>query len=99
LKIHGDILKSRFASVGVVDTGGKFATDVKDTKLPPVSTIPAANLQPVLKTPEENLRPVSKAPVANNGNIIRLLTPYSELEGKNLSTYMLTQLAKSVPTK
>jgi hypothetical protein len=47
-----------FASV--VDTGGKFATDVKDTggkfatvvnnaggKLPPVSTTPAENLSPV----------------------------------------------------
>ncbi len=43
-----DILKSRFAmlstttvanfatgTVGVVDTGGKFATDVMDIKLPP----------------------------------------------------------------
>jgi hypothetical protein len=39
--------------------------------LPPVSTTLAANLPPVLLTP-----------VANNG--IRLQTPESELEGKNL---------------
>ena len=65
---------------GVVDTGGKFATGINDTgskfaaggKLPPVSTTPAANLPPV------------STPVANNGNNIRLLTPESELEGKNL---------------
>ncbi len=69
----------------VVDTGGKFATGVNDTsdkfaagvndasgKLPPVSTTPAANLPPVL------------TPMANNGNNIRLQTPESELEGKNL---------------
>jgi hypothetical protein len=41
--------------------------------LPPVSTTPAANL-PL----------VSLTPVANKGNNIRLLTPESELEGKNL---------------
>jgi hypothetical protein len=28
--------------------------------------------------------PVSTTPVANNGNNIRLLRPYSELEGKNV---------------
>ncbi len=69
-----------------VDTGGKFATGVNDTggklaagvndaggKLPPVSTTAAANL-PL----------VSLTPVANNGNNIRLQTPKSELEGKNL---------------
>jgi hypothetical protein len=30
----------------VVDTGGKFATGVNNTVLPPVSTTPAANLPP-----------------------------------------------------
>ncbi len=62
-----------FASV--VDTGGKFATGVNYAggKLPPVSMTPAANLPPV-----------STTPVANNGNNIRLQTPVSELEGKNL---------------
>jgi hypothetical protein len=35
-------------------------------------------------------------PVANNGNNIRLMTPSSEFEGKNLFTYMLTLLPKSV---
>jgi hypothetical protein len=70
----------------VVDTGGKFVTCVNDTggkfvagvndaggKLPPVSTTPAANLPPV-----------SLTPVANNWNNIRLQTPESELQGKNL---------------
>jgi hypothetical protein len=62
--------------VSIVDTGGKFATAVNDTggELPPVSTTPAAILSPV-----------SMTPVANNGNNIRLQTPSSELEGKNLS--------------
>ncbi len=41
--------------------------------MPPVSTTPAANLPPV-----------SLTPVANNGKNIRLQTPESELEGKNL---------------
>jgi len=64
----------KFAT-GVNDTGGKFATGVNDAggKLPPVSTTAAANLPPVTLTP-----------VANNGNNIRLQTPESELEGKNL---------------
>jgi hypothetical protein len=59
----------------VVDTGGKFAAGVNDAggKLPPDSTTPAANLPPM-----------SLTPVANNGNNIRLLTPESKLEGKNL---------------
>jgi hypothetical protein len=63
----------KFATV-VNDTGGKLAAGVNDTggKLPAVSTTPAANLPPV-----------SLTPVANNGNNIRLLTPESELEGKN----------------
>jgi hypothetical protein len=69
LKIRGDIRKSR-CTTGVNDTGGKFATG---GKLPLVSTTPAANLPPV-----------STIPAANNGNNIRLLTPESELEGKNL---------------
>jgi hypothetical protein len=64
----------KFAT-GVNDTGGKFAAGVNDAggNLPPVSTTPAANL-PL----------VSLTPVANNWNNIRLQTPESELEGKNL---------------
>jgi hypothetical protein len=64
----------KFAT-GVNDTGGKFAADVNDAggKLLPVSTTPAANLPPV-----------SLTPVENNGSKIRLQTPESELEGKNL---------------
>jgi hypothetical protein len=73
-KILGDIRKSR-CTIGVNDTGGKFAAGVNDAggKLPPVSTTPAANLPPV-----------SLTPVANNGNNIRLQKPESELAGKNL---------------
>jgi hypothetical protein len=44
--------------------------------LPPVSTTPAAILPPVPL--------VLLTPVANNGNNIRLQTPESELEGKNV---------------
>jgi hypothetical protein len=68
-------------------TSGKFTAGVNDAggKLPPVST-----------TPVENLPPVSTMPVANchryqrhrrhicHWNNIRLQTPESELEGKNL---------------
>ncbi len=90
-KIRGDIRKSRCprCTTGVNDTGGK---------LPPVSMTPAANLPPVSTTPAANfatsspcvvdtggkLPPVSTTPVANNGNNIRLQTPESKLEGKNL---------------
>jgi hypothetical protein len=98
-KIRGDIRKSKCTfATGINDTGGKFATRINDInfatsspcvvdtggkfatgvngaggKLPPVSTTPAANLPPV-----------SLTPVANIGNNIRLQTPESELEGKNL---------------
>jgi hypothetical protein len=63
--------------------------------LPPVSATPAANFATSFTsvvdtggkfaTGVENLPPVSMTPVANNGNNIRLLTPYSELEGKNVT--------------
>ncbi len=64
----------KFAT-GVHDTRGKFAAGVNDNsgKLPLVSTTSAANFQLV-----------STTLVAINGNIVRLLTPYSELEGKNI---------------
>ncbi len=60
---------TRFASV--VDTGGKFATDVNDTggKFAAGINDTGGNLPPVSTTP------VSKTPVANNGNNIRLLRP------------------------
>jgi hypothetical protein len=51
----------------VVDTGGKFATVANDT---------GGNL------PLVSMTLVSMTPVANNRNNIRLLGPYSELEGK-----------------
>ena len=64
----------------VVDTGGKFAAGVNDAggKLPPVSMTLAAKLPPE-----------SLTPVLNNWNNIRLQTPKSELEGKNLYTCFL----------
>jgi hypothetical protein len=40
---------------------------------------------PVLTTPVANLPSVSTTPAANDGNIIRLVTPLSELEGKIVS--------------
>jgi hypothetical protein len=57
-------------AAGINDTGGKFATGINDTggKFAAGSKLP----------------PVSTTPVANNGNNIRLQTPESELEGKNL---------------
>jgi hypothetical protein len=62
-------------STGINNTGGKFAAGVNDAsgKLPPGSTTP----------------PVSLTPVANNGNNIRLQTPKSKLEGKNLYICLL----------
>jgi hypothetical protein len=53
----------------VVDTGGKFAAGVNDA---------CGELPPVSTTTAANL------PLANIGNNIRLQTPESELEGKNL---------------
>ncbi len=64
------------------------------TNLPPVSTTLAANFAISFAivvdrwqfatdtTPAANLPPMLMTPVANNGNNIRLLRPYSELEGK-----------------
>ncbi len=59
--------------------------------LPPVLLmllIPVANLPPVSTIPAANLSLVSRTPVANNGNNIRLQTPSSEFEGKNLYIYV-----------
>jgi hypothetical protein len=68
-----------FASV--VDTGGKFATGVNDTGGKFATGVnDAGGILP----PAANLPPVSLTPVANNGNNVRLQTPLSELEGKNL---------------
>jgi hypothetical protein len=46
----------------------------------------------VLLIPLANLLPVLLILVANNGNNTRLLTPQSEVEEKNVSTYMATLL-------
>ncbi len=43
--------------------------------------------------------PVSLTPVANNGNNIRLLTPESELEGKNLYTVYVSSTTQRWPNK
>ncbi len=80
-KIHRDIHKSctdgifSIGTAGVADTGGKITFGVNYTggKLPLVSMTLAVNLPPV-----------SMTSVENNGNNIRLLTPYSELEEKIL---------------
>jgi hypothetical protein len=47
-----------------------------------VSTTPAANFA---KVSIGLMIPVTITPMANNGNNSRLLRPYSELEGKNVS--------------
>ena len=62
-----------FASV--VDNGGKLATSVNDTGGKFATSVTDAG---------GNLPPVSTTPAANNGNNIRLQTPESKLEGKNL---------------
>ncbi len=59
----------------VVDTGGKFATGVNDTG----SKFAAGVNNAVGKLP-----PVSMTLAANNGNNIRLQTPESEFEDKNV---------------
>ncbi len=65
-------LASNFATSSpcVVDTGGKFATGVNDSG----GKFAAGGKLP----------PVSMTLAANNWNNIRLQTPESELEGKNL---------------
>jgi hypothetical protein len=70
----------------VVDTGGKFATGVNDTggKFAAGVNDAGGKLAPVSTTTAANLPPVSTTLVANNWNNIRLQTPESELEGKNL---------------
>jgi hypothetical protein len=79
-KIRGDTRKSR-CTTGVNDTGGKFATGVSDTGGKFAAGINDAGGK---MPPGSNLPPVSLTPLANNGNNIRLLTPKSEFEGKNL---------------
>ncbi len=80
-------------------TGGKFATTVSMTLvanysiiplvlLIPVSTEPVTTFSPLSTTMEANFDTCIKdngGKVATGGNIIRLLIPYSELEGTNLS--------------
>jgi hypothetical protein len=59
----------------VVDTGGKFATSVNVT---------SGKFSAGVNDAGGKLTPVLMTPAANNGNNIRLQTPESELEGKNL---------------
>ncbi len=81
-------LAANFATCSpcVVGTGGKFATGVNDTggKFAAGGNDAGGKLSLVLTTLAANLPPVSLTPVANNGNNIKLQTPESELEGKNL---------------
>ncbi len=65
--------------------GSQGATGINDT---------GGNSSQVSTKPVANLPLVSTTPVANNGNTIRLLTPWSELEEKNIS--MLIRLHKGV---
>jgi hypothetical protein len=70
----------------VVDTGGKFATGVNDTGGKFAAGFNDAGgkfFATGINDTAANLPPVSLTPLANNGNNIRLLTPESELEGKN----------------
>ncbi len=76
----------------------KFAEIFASQGAPPISMTPVENLPPVSTTPAAifatdttvvndtcgKLSPLSTTPVANNGNNIRLQTPNSELDGKNL---------------
>ncbi len=95
-KIRGDIRKS----TGINETSGKFATVFNEpaANLPMISTTPEANFAISFASVihiggkfatsvnnDGNLPPVSTTLVANNGNNIRLLRPWSELEGKNVS--------------
>jgi hypothetical protein len=77
-KIRGDIHKSR-CTTGINDTGSKFCHQF------PLCCKFAAGVNDA----GGKLPPVSLKPVANNGNNIRLQTPKSELEGKNLYTCFL----------
>jgi hypothetical protein len=69
-----------------------LVTTTPAANLPPVSMTPTANFatsSPCVVDTSVNdtggkLPLVSTTPVANNGNNIRLQTPESELEGKNL---------------
>jgi hypothetical protein len=63
----------------VVDTGGKFANGVNDT---------GGKFAAGVNDAGGKLPPVSTTPAANNRNNIRLLTPESKLEGKNLYIYV-----------
>jgi hypothetical protein len=77
--------EANFATIlpSVIDTCGKFATSVNDTggKFAAGVNDTGDNLPPVSMTPVTNLPPVSMTPVANNENKIRLLRPWSKLEG------------------
>jgi hypothetical protein len=59
----------------VFDTGGKFATGVNNT---------GGKFAAGVNDDSGKLPPISTTPVANNGNNIRLQTPESGLEGKNV---------------
>jgi hypothetical protein len=90
----------------------KFSELLARQGAPPVSTTPVANLPPVSITPVANCRRYQRrrwqiatgindtsgkfATGVNNGKNIRLQTPESELEGKNLYICFLyyTQVTK-----
>ena len=67
-KIRGDNRKS-MCTIGINDTGGKFATGVNDTgsKIAAGITTPAANLPPVSTTPVANFATSSPCVVDTGG--------------------------------
>jgi hypothetical protein len=74
LKICGDIHNSR-CTTGINNTCDKLAVGVNYTELSMALATKFATTVTL----------VPLTTVANNGNNIRLLTPFSEIEGKNLS--------------
>jgi hypothetical protein len=76
-------------TLGLFEFFKKFAEIFTSQGTPLVSTTPAANLPPVPATPVANFTLLLTTPVANLpliiGTNIRLLTPKSELEEKNVS--------------
>jgi hypothetical protein len=87
----------KFAEI-FASQGAPLVSTTPVANLPPVSATPVANFSTIFASVVDTggkfatgvndasgkLPPVSTTPAANNGNNIRLQTPSSELEGKNL---------------
>ncbi len=81
------------------DTGGNFATGVKDTggKLPPVSTTPAANFPPVSTTPAANF--ATSSPCAVDTGEQYQAADTLKWTWRQKFIYILTLLPKGAQTK